>query len=200
MPRVGLIVNDGKQLAVETALKIHERLEKAGNEVVRVSSSGGMVGFANPDQHMRSMGYNACVPDGFDSSMSLAIVLGGDGTVLDAARHLAIHKIPILSFNVGGHLGFLTHDRLLLHENNLIDTLGTFEDALILTKNMSNITGEINLIYPDKEEYTFGFNMTFDLPSGVSFMFDLAQVFYDININGHRDNVLNSGFQLGLDF
>jgi len=38
------------------------------------------------------------------------------------------------------------------YENNLIDTIGTFEDALILTKNMSNITGKINLIYPDKDE------------------------------------------------
>ena len=36
-------------------------------------------------------------------------------------------------------------------ENKLIDTLGTFEEALILTKNMTNITGEINLIYPEED-------------------------------------------------
>ena len=56
MPRVGLIVNDGKDLAVQTALRVHQRLEKEGYEVIRVSSSGGMVGFANPDQHMRAHG------------------------------------------------------------------------------------------------------------------------------------------------
>ena len=37
-----------------------------------------MVGFANPDQHVRPLGYSNCVPEGFDSSIEFAIVLGGD--------------------------------------------------------------------------------------------------------------------------
>lgn len=40
--------------------------------------------------------------------IDLAIILGGDGTTLAASRHLAPEGIPILSVNVGGHLGFLT--------------------------------------------------------------------------------------------
>ena len=55
----------------------------------------------------------------------LAIILGGDGTVLRAARYLSPKNIPILSFNVGGNLGFLTHDRHMLKQENLWERVST---------------------------------------------------------------------------
>lgn len=42
------------------------------------------------------------------SKIDLAVVLGGDGAALAAARHLSMEGIPILAVNIGGHLGFLT--------------------------------------------------------------------------------------------
>ena len=113
MPCVGLIVNDGKDLAVQTANAIEAHFSAAGTSVLRVSSSGGVVGFANPDQHLRTLGYRACVPPEFHSEMDLALVLGGDGTVLSAARQTAPIGVPILAINTG-HMGFLAET--YLHE------------------------------------------------------------------------------------
>ena len=53
----------------------------------------------------------------------LVIVLGGDGTVLKSSNALFKFNIPILSFNIGGNLGFLTQDRKFLLEKSFINLL-----------------------------------------------------------------------------
>ena len=53
----------------------------------------------------------------------LAIVLGGDGTVLKSANALINFKIPILSFNIGGHLGFLSQEKEFLLNQSFISML-----------------------------------------------------------------------------
>ena len=53
----------------------------------------------------------------------LVIVLGGDGTVLKSANALVNYDIPILSFNIGGNLGFLTQEKDFLFDQSFIKIL-----------------------------------------------------------------------------
>ena len=58
-----------------------------------------------------------------DHLPDLVIVLGGDGTVLKSANAIFNFNIPILSFNIGGNLGFLTQDRKFLIEKSFINLI-----------------------------------------------------------------------------
>ncbi|MGC9525298.1 MAG: NAD(+) kinase [Limnospira sp.] len=68
-------------------------------------------------------------------AIDLAVVLGGDGTALAAARHLAEAQIPILAANVGGHLGFLTEPFEEIEDPEVtVDRL--FEDRYAVQQRM----------------------------------------------------------------
>ena len=59
----------------------------------------------------------------FNSLPEVVVVLGGDGTVLKSASALAKYDIPLLSFNIGGNLGFLTQEKDFLFNSSFIDFL-----------------------------------------------------------------------------
>ncbi len=121
LDRVWVIYRAESQAAQGEAIRCASELEALGSTVVTAVS-----GFSeNPFPHLFAA--EAGHPD-------LAIVLGGDGTVLGTARHLALHDVPILSFNVGGHLGFLTHDHRLLKAEKLWQRL--LDDHFALERRM----------------------------------------------------------------
>ena len=53
----------------------------------------------------------------------VVIVLGGDGTVLKSANAIVKYDIPLLSFNIGGNLGFLTQEKDFLLDKSFIEIL-----------------------------------------------------------------------------
>ncbi len=58
-----------------------------------------------------------------NSLPEVVIVLGGDGTVLKSANALVNYDIPLLSFNIGGNLGFLTQEKDFLLNHSFIEIL-----------------------------------------------------------------------------
>jgi len=95
----GLWVNLGKPKALHLALELLPYLTKAG------------IRCAVPPPLHRALGappeVASLTPAVLAASTEMIIVLGGDGTLLSAARQTAVSGTPLLGVNVG-HLGFLT--------------------------------------------------------------------------------------------
>lgn len=90
MRTVMLVPNDLYPDSVVDARRLADWLDEQGLDVVYAPSFGLDAGFA---------------PDGVD----LAVALGGDGTLLRAARLVGESEVPLLGLSYG-HLGFLTCD------------------------------------------------------------------------------------------
>lgn len=107
MPKVGIIYNDIKPTAAKVASDLEDKFTTQGWTVYKETGLGGLLGYSQPDRPICHTRIEHLVPPHFDSDMAFAIVLGGDGTVLSAARQLAPSGIPLLTINTG-HMGFLT--------------------------------------------------------------------------------------------
>jgi len=89
---------NGNQEIADTLLELIQYLEDRHLEVVLEDHAARLVpGFSGP----------VCESDQLGQRCDLAIVVGGDGSMLTAARALAVHHVPVVGINRGG-LGFLT--------------------------------------------------------------------------------------------
>ncbi|KGG09944.1 NAD kinase [Prochlorococcus marinus str. MIT 9401] len=85
-----------------------------------------------------------------ESKPDIGIVLGGDGTFLKCANVLADYDIPLLSFNIGGNLGFLTQEKDFLFDKSFIEILEN-EKYIIDSRNRLNCNVFINGNNSEKE-------------------------------------------------
>ena len=93
---IGIIYKRSFELARQEAQKLENWLKAKGLAVFSEEVSGG----ENLNSHQDT-------PSNFPKDMDALVVLGGDGTLLGAARTVGQYGIPILGVNIGA-LGFLT--------------------------------------------------------------------------------------------
>jgi NAD+ kinase len=80
-------------------------------------------------ERLKDSPYQAMNLDEIGRVADLAIVLGGDGTMLNIARTLSLNQVPLVGVNQG-RLGFLTDLTL----DNMLDTIGAMLDGKFVTE------------------------------------------------------------------
>ncbi len=105
-PTIAIIGKHGDTTATAELTQLAEFLHERGHNVVFESETARDLGRPGPQ---------AMTPEQIGANAQLAIVVGGDGTMLGIARQLAPFRVPLIGVNQG-HLGFMTDiasDRML---------------------------------------------------------------------------------------
>ncbi len=88
--------------------------------------------------HIQDKKYTILSLDDIGKRADLAIVLGGDGTMLNIARTLAPFDVPLVGINQG-RLGFLTD----LSTDTMLETLGSILDGQYVTERRMLLSVEV---------------------------------------------------------
>ncbi len=162
--KVFLVPNYYKSEAVQSGLTLELWLTRQGYEVEW-----------EPDQR------SGIVSEPDLSDCGLVISLGGDGTLLRAARIVGYREIPILGLSYG-HLGFLT---AASPENR--DILAVVSDALageLHVSRRSTLDCEVVSVSEQGEEETFHSFALNDLALTRGPLSDMVE--FDISVSGHH--------------
>ena len=169
--KVLLVPNYSRTVAVDDARRLADWLEDQGVEVVWAPDKKLF-----PDK-----------PVDVDGA-SLVVSLGGDGTLLRAARIVGYREIPLLGAAYG-HLGFLTNAA----SDNLIEAVS---DALAGEMHVSRrATLEVTTLYERPDGTTFeatSFALN-ELALSHGIMGDMVE--FDVSVSGnHIDRLRGDGF------
>jgi NAD+ kinase len=124
-PRFGRIALISKLRSAEIATSLRELsafLQKRGCEVFLEHETAADIG-------MRGLEYEA-----LGRRCDLAIVIGGDGTMLAAARNLVRHHVPVVGVNQG-RVGFMTdigYEDMQAGIGAILEGRGTLEERTLL--------------------------------------------------------------------
>jgi len=129
--RVALIGKQTPEIA-QSLRALRDFLRKRGCEVLLERDTAAGVG------ENGAAGARAASYDEIGRSVDLAIVVGGDGTMLAAARNLAHHKVPLAGINQG-RLGFMTDIAL----SEMSESVGAILDGRHTIEERSLIEAEI---------------------------------------------------------
>lgn len=103
---IGLIARHSRPEVAQSLLQLAAHLDQQGLRVIidRDTQQDPLLAASTYPQVERAQ---------LGNCIDVAVVLGGDGTMLSVARHLAPHKVPLIGVNQG-RLGFMTD--IPLHE------------------------------------------------------------------------------------
>lgn len=82
--------------------------EKASYIQNYIKDHGGVCYRAEEELKEQSAGHKYTDAAQIPEQVECVITLGGDGTLIQAARELSSRNLPLVGINIGGHLGYLT--------------------------------------------------------------------------------------------
>ena len=139
-----LIINYAKKISGEYICSLYEILSENGRTVSVFADS-----FSEFQKLCPSLQPSVISQGSKLSDIDIAVVLGGDGSIIRAARQISAYDIPILGINFG-HIGYLAEleesDTEML--SHILDGDFTVEERMMLTARIKRTDGSITYTPP----------------------------------------------------